>query len=163
MHLFDPSVVCSVFISSAHLEPRLRWYQKKVTWLLPMENQRRTIPSRLSHAVPYHAVEMRQKCHLISFFLAPIISTAAARDVLLIWSMFFSRGQPLKHIKEPHCCTWSHVPSSQLTWTPVYFDSIPNTLSYYWKYSLEHQMCINPQLKIVPNKCTVYSVWVTFE
>lgn len=33
--------------------------------------------------------------------------------------------------------------------TEAYFESIPNTL--------EHQMRINPSLKIVPNKCTIYS------
>ncbi len=38
----------------------------------------------------------------------------------------------------------------------VYSDSIPRTPSCCWKYSLEHQMWINPQLKIIPNKCTIY-------
>ncbi len=32
-----------------------------------------------------------------------------------------------------------------------------STLPCCCKYSQEHQMCINPQVKIVPNKCTIYS------
>ncbi len=40
--------------------------------------------------------------------------------------------------------------------TIVYFDSVPHTPCCCCKYSLAHQMCINPLLKIVPSKCTIY-------
>ena len=38
-----------------------------------------------------------------------------------------------------------------------YFKSIAHTMSCCHKSSLELQMCINSQLKIVPNKFTIYS------
>ncbi len=41
------------------------------------------------------------------------------------------------------------------THTVVYFDSIPHTPSCCQGYSPEHQVCINPQLKIIPKKCTI--------
>lgn len=39
----------------------------------------------------------------------------------------------------------------------VYFGSLPNTPFCCHKHSQEHQMHINPSLKIVHNKCTTYS------
>ena len=36
--------------------------------------------------------------------------------------------------------------------TVVYFELIPRTMLSCCKHSVEHQMCINPQLKIVPQK-----------
>ncbi len=45
------------------------------------------------------------------------------------------------------------------THTVVYFESIPHTPSCCFKHSPEHQMCINPQLKIVPDKCTIYLLY----
>ncbi len=41
--------------------------------------------------------------------------------------------------------------------TVVYFELIPHTC-LAGKYSAVHQMCINLCLKIVPNKCTFYSL-----
>lgn len=41
--------------------------------------------------------------------------------------------------------------------TAVYFEAIPHTLCCCQKCSPEHQMCIKPSLKIVPNKCSAYS------
>lgn len=43
-----------------------------------------------------------------------------------------------------------------LAWTYT-LSSILHTRSCCWKHSKEHQMCVNPQLKIVPNKCTFSS------
>ncbi len=71
---------------------------------------------------------------------------------------------------EPHCCpkTVKNTSMSLLHWVTcpfitmnphnvVCFYSIPHTPSFCRKYTQELQMCINPQLKIVPNKYTIYS------
>ncbi len=48
-----------------------------------------------------------------------------------------------------HCNKHEHC---SLFWVnPTYTVLLP------YKYSPEHRMCINPWLKIVPNKCTIYS------
>ncbi len=38
-----------------------------------------------------------------------------------------------------------------------YFELTPHTPAYRCKYKLVHQMCVDLQLKVVPNKCTFYS------
>ncbi len=57
-----------------------------------------------------------------------------------------------------HYHKWTHTHTH--THTVDYLDLIPHTLSCCHKYSLEHQIWINPPLKIVPNKFT--PIWVTF-
>ena len=43
------------------------------------------------------------------------------------------------------------------THTGVYFGSTPQTLPCCWKYSLEHQVCLKPQLNLVAHKSTFSS------
>lgn len=52
----------------------------------------------------------------------------------------------------PQLPSSSSVPSLSWTHTLVYLDSIPRTPSCCYKYSLKHHICVNPQLKIDPNK-----------
>lgn len=63
---------------------------------------------------------------------------------------------------ELHCCPktyYKHINVSlyytEHTHNCIYFDTIPNTLPYFKKHSLDHQMWINPPQKIVLNKCTI--------
>lgn len=64
------------------------------------------------------------------------------------------------------CYIGWHFPSLGWTHTIVYIKSIPNTQdtpSYCWKYSLEHQTCINLQFKTCPQQITLlHMFWVVF-
>lgn len=70
-----------------------------------------------------------------------------------------SSSTPQSSLEEAEKLWKTHECSFPWTHTVVYFEIVPHKLSCCPKYSLEHQMCINPQ-KIIPN--TIYHDLVMF-